>query len=64
LLYNIEESAAALNLSPRTVAALLARGELRSITVGRRRLIPREALNAFVAERIAGDPQAGIRDSQ
>ena len=37
-----------LNLSPRTIANLIALKELRSLKVGRRRLIPVRALDEFL----------------
>jgi excisionase family DNA binding protein len=43
----------ATNLGPTTIAGLIASGELRSIKVGRRRLIPHEALEQFIADRLA-----------
>lgn len=52
LLLTIPQAAAELNVSPRTVAARLAAGEIVSITIGRRRLIPRSALDAFVSDRV------------
>ena len=45
---NIPEAARRLGLSARTVATLVARGHLKSRKVGRRRIIPVVALEAFV----------------
>ncbi|MGH9254239.1 MAG: helix-turn-helix domain-containing protein [Vicinamibacterales bacterium] len=44
----IDEAARRLSLSPRTVATLVAQRELRSVKVGRRRLIPLKALQDFL----------------
>ena len=44
----ISEAARRLSLSPRTVATLVARGRLRAIKVGRRRLIPAKSLEDFL----------------
>lgn len=44
----IDEAARRLSLSPRTVATLVAERELRSVKVGRRRLIPLKALQDFL----------------
>ena len=56
LAVNIPEAARRLGLSPRTVATLVSRRELFSQKVGRRRIIPITALEAFVArERGAGN---------
>lgn len=58
LFLTIPQAAAELNVSPRTVAARLAAGEIASITIGRRRLIPRAALDAFVSGRMAANTSA------
>jgi excisionase family DNA binding protein len=48
LAVGIAEAARRLGLSPRTVAALIARRELPSKKIGRRRIIALNALEAFV----------------
>ena len=48
LLVSAEEAAAILSLGRRKIFELLAAGTLESLTVGRRRLIPRQALTEFV----------------
>jgi excisionase family DNA binding protein len=48
LAVNIPEAARRLGLSARTVATLVSRGQLTSRKVGRRRIIPVVALEAFV----------------
>jgi excisionase family DNA binding protein len=53
LAVSIPEAARRLGLSIRTVATLVARRELRSRKVGRRRIIPVAALESF----IRGDPR-------
>lgn len=55
LAVGIAEAARRLGLSIRTVATLVARRELASRKVGRRRLIPVAALEAFVR----GEPGSG-----
>ncbi len=45
---DVIEAAKRLSLSPRTVATLVARGELQSRKVGRRRIIPIGALETFL----------------
>lgn len=45
----IPEAARRIGVSPRTVATLVARGELQSRKVGRRRIIPIAALEKFLA---------------
>jgi excisionase family DNA binding protein len=49
LLLSVAEVALLLRIHRTTVYDLLATGELRSTTLGRRRLIPRAALEEFVA---------------
>jgi excisionase family DNA binding protein len=56
---DVVEAAKRLSLSPRTVATLIARGELQSRKVGRRRIIPVAALEAFLRKDhpIAAEPK-------
>jgi excisionase family DNA binding protein len=49
LAVDLREAARRLSLSPRTVATLISRRELPSRKVGRRRIIPVVALEAFVS---------------
>jgi excisionase family DNA binding protein len=49
LLLSVSETAAMLGIHRTTVYDLMASGRLRSATLGRRRLIPRTAIDAFVA---------------
>ena len=60
---NIPEAARRLGLSARTVATLVARGHLMSRKVGRRRIIPVVALEAFVGTGRVGRPGATQEDS-
>lgn len=53
LVYSLAEAARLLCVGESTVKELCRRGELAHIDIGRRRLIPREALAAFVAARVA-----------
>jgi excisionase family DNA binding protein len=55
LAVSIPEAARRLGLSIRTVATLVSRRELASRKVGRRRIIPVAALEAFVR----GEPRTG-----
>ncbi len=48
LAVNVREAARRLGVSPRTIATLIARGELVSRKIGRRRVIPVEALEKFL----------------
>lgn len=48
-LYGVPASAIWLGISQAQVWRLLETGELSSLKIGRRRLIPREALEAYVA---------------
>jgi len=54
LLLSAEEAATALNISRALVFRLLAARQIGSITIGRRRLIPLTAIQAFIAEREEG----------
>ncbi len=56
LLYRVEEAGQELGLSRATVFELLSSGELDSVTIGRSRRIPRQALEEFVARLRAGSP--------
>jgi excisionase family DNA binding protein len=53
LAVDIREAARQLSLSVRTIATLVARRELPSRKVGRRRIIPVAALEAFIVGRTA-----------
>lgn len=46
--YSVEEAAQALSLGRTTVKKLIATGQLVSVRVGRRRLIPRSELETYV----------------
>src|SRR6266851_7690766 len=50
-LLSVPEAAGALGLGTTTVKKLIAAGELTSVTVGRRRLVPRSALEDFTKGR-------------
>lgn len=52
-LLSIDEAAAALGLGRSRLYAEIASGRLRSLRVGRRRLVPAAAVAAFIAERAA-----------
>jgi excisionase family DNA binding protein len=48
-LLSIKDACRILGLSRTTLYAQLASGQLRSVTVGRRRFIPRDAIDEFIA---------------
>jgi excisionase family DNA binding protein len=48
LAYNADEAARAIGLSVRYIRELVAKGKLRSVKVGKRRLISTESLRKFV----------------
>jgi excisionase family DNA binding protein len=54
LAVNIPEAARRLGLSARTVATLVSRGQLATRKVGRRRIIPVQALEAFLKNDHSG----------
>ena len=49
----VEEAARVLALGRSKVYELMLSGELRSVTVGRSRRVPVEALNEYVAKKLA-----------
>lgn len=50
LLLDVPSAAQLLGLSERTTWSLISLGQLRSVKVGRRRLVPRHCLETFVDE--------------
>lgn len=46
--YSVQEAAYALSLGTTTVKKLIATGQLPSVRVGRRRLVPRSALETYI----------------
>jgi excisionase family DNA binding protein len=52
-LLSIPEAAATLGLGRSLTYSEIAAGRLRSIRVGRRRLIPADAIRSYIAERVA-----------
>jgi len=49
LAFSMRETSAALGLSPGKIRLMLESGELRSVHAGRRRLVPRQELEKFLA---------------
>ncbi len=58
LALDIVEAAKRLSLSPRTVASLIKTGELGSLKVGRRRIIPLVAIEKFLGRDHPTQPAA------
>jgi excisionase family DNA binding protein len=56
LLLTVEEVANLTSLGRSTVYELIARGEIPSITIGRSRRIPVEALRAWIRRELAASP--------
>ena len=54
-LLEVPEAGAILSLGRSTIYSLLMKGELRSIVVGRRRLIPVESIDSFIADRLGNE---------
>jgi len=50
ILLSAEEAALLLSVHRSTIYDLLGRGDLASVRIGRRRLIPRSALTEFIAQ--------------
>ena len=53
LLLNTRDAAKLLSISDRHIRELIATGAIRSIKIGRRRLVPRSALAAYVESLLA-----------
>lgn len=49
LLYAITDAAEQLSISPRVLERLIANGDVKTVMIGRRRLVPAEALDEYVA---------------
>ena len=49
LLYNLDDAAKALSLGKRKIEELVRDGNLESVLIGRRRLVPADALEDYVA---------------
>jgi excisionase family DNA binding protein len=64
VLLRAEEAARLLRISRTAVFKLLASGELRSITIGRRRRIPRAALDDYVQNRLVLAKSNGSRSGR
>jgi excisionase family DNA binding protein len=58
LTYSIDQAAEVIGLSIGSVCDLVASGELRSIRVGQRRVIPRESVDNFVKAEAKRKPSA------
>ncbi|MFD6951223.1 excisionase [Nocardiopsis sp. TSRI0078] len=58
LAYSVEEAAQALSLGRTTVKKLIAAGQLTSVRVGRRRLIPRSTLETYINSLVEGQASA------
>jgi excisionase family DNA binding protein len=56
LLLDIESAAQALGVGRSTMYGLMDSGMVRSVHIGRRRLVPREDLEQFVADQRAAVP--------
>jgi excisionase family DNA binding protein len=52
LLHDLDEAADLLSISRRVVDRLVRDGELDSVKLGRRRLVPHEALESYVARLV------------
>jgi len=59
VLLTARETAGVLRISERLTWRLIAEGELATVRIGRRRLVPRRAIDAYIAARMAaGDTDA------
>ena len=53
VLLTVEEAAELLRLGRTTTFELVMRGDIQSVKIGRRRLVPREGLNCYIAALLA-----------
>lgn len=53
-LLSVEEAATQINVSERTLRSLISGGEILSVKVGRRRLLPVDSVDAFVRRLVNG----------
>ena len=60
LLLSVPEAAHLLSIGRSRCYDLVLSGQLRSLKLGRRRLIPKEALEAFVAEQMKAAVEARV----
>lgn len=51
ILFTVDEAAAELRIARATFYRLLGSGEIESIHIGRRRLVPKEAIDAWLAAK-------------
>jgi excisionase family DNA binding protein len=64
LMYTVGEAAERLGLGRTLVYRLVLRGTIKSVTVGRCRRVPAQALEAFVQERLAETDLRGISNGR
>ena len=62
LAYSLERAAALVDLSRRSLYRLIDSGELRTVKVGGRRLVPAQELARLVGDTEFGRPMAELRD--
>ena len=60
LLLSVRESCPVIGVSRSRMFELIARGELESVKIGRRRLVPREAIDTYI-ERLRAEQLATPR---
>ncbi|MFF8763383.1 helix-turn-helix domain-containing protein [Nocardiopsis dassonvillei] len=56
--YSVQETAHVLSLGTTTVKKLIATGQLPSVRVGRRRLVPHSALETYINRLLDDQPSA------
>lgn len=59
MLFSIEEAAELLGIGRSTAYDLVKGGELPSVKIGRRRLVPREALHTWIRKKTEGGVPLG-----
>lgn len=61
LLYSVEEAAGLLGIGRTMMFHLLATGEIESLKIGRRRKIPRDAIDGYI-ERLRAQQGAAVKE--
>jgi len=63
LVYNVRQLAAVLDVSPRSIYALVKRGKIPHVRIGDRLIFPRAAIEQWLAQRAAGSIDKIAKDA-
>ena len=59
MLYSVVEAASYLGIKRSTFYGLMSQGQIRSVYIGRRRLVPRGELDSFIERQLEAFPEDG-----